>query len=39
MSAYFWLNMQMRWEPFKAKSTGENELESIRDYHQVQKVA
>jgi len=39
MSADFWLNMQMRWELFKAKNTEENELDSIRDYHQVQRIA
>ncbi len=39
MSADFWLNIQMRWELFKAKSTEENELDSIRDYHQVQRIA
>ncbi len=26
MSADFWLNIQMRWELFKAKNTEENEL-------------
>ena len=38
MSADFWLNIQMRWELFKAKNTEENELDSIRDYHQVQRI-
>jgi len=39
MSADFWLNMQMRWELFKAKNTEANELNSIQDYQHVQKVA
>jgi len=39
MSADFWLNMQMRWELFKAKNTEENELDSIQDYQHVQKIA
>jgi len=39
MSADFWLNMQMRWELFKAKSTEENELNSIQDYQHVQRTA
>ncbi len=38
MSADFWLNIQMRRELFKAKNTEENELDSIRDYHQVQRI-
>jgi len=39
MSADFWLNMQMRWDLFKAKNTEGNELDSIQDYHQIQRVA
>ena len=39
MSADFWLNMQMRWELFKAKNTEENELDSIQDYQHVQRTA
>ena len=39
MSADFWLNMQMRWELFKAKNTEGNELDSIQDYHQIQRIA
>ena len=38
MSADFWLNMQMRWELFKAKNTEENELDSIQDYQHVQRT-
>ena len=39
MSADFWLNMQMRWELFKAKNIEENELDSIQDYQHVQRTA
>jgi len=39
MSADFWLNMQMRWELFKAKSTEGNELDLIQDYHKIQRSA
>jgi len=39
MSADFWLNMQMRWELFKAKNTEESELDSIQDYQHVQRIA
>jgi addiction module HigA family antidote len=39
MSADFWLNMQMRWELFKAKNTEANELSSIQDYQHVRRTA
>jgi len=39
MSADFWLNMQMRWELFKAKNTEESELVLIQDYQHVQRTA
>jgi len=39
MSADFWLNMQMRWELFKAKNTEESELDSIQDYQHAQRIA
>ncbi|MDQ6966007.1 MAG: HigA family addiction module antitoxin [Mariprofundaceae bacterium] len=39
MSADFWLNVQMRWELFKAQSTESRELDLIQDYHKVQRVA
>jgi len=39
MSTDFWLNMQMRWELFKAKNTEENELDSIQDYQHAQRIA
>jgi len=39
MSADFWLNMQMRWELFKAKNSEEKELNLIQGYQQVQRIA
>jgi len=39
MSADFWLNMQMRWELFKAKNSEANALREIQDYQHVQKTA
>lgn len=32
MSADFWLNLQMRWDLYKARQVEEKELESIQDY-------
>ncbi len=39
VSADFWLNMQMRWELFKAKNTEESELVLIQDYQHIQRIA
>jgi len=39
MSADFWLNMQMRWDLFKAKNTEGTELDTIQDYQHIQKTA
>jgi len=39
MSADFWLNLQMRWELFRAQSTESNELDLIQDYHKIQRLA
>jgi addiction module HigA family antidote len=39
MSADFWLNLQVRWDLFKAQATEQNELDSIQDFHHVQKIA
>ncbi len=39
MSADFWLNMQMRWELFKAKNREASELSSIQDYQHNQRIA
>ncbi len=32
MSADFWLNLQMRWDLYKARQIEEKELESIQNY-------
>ncbi|NOT84975.1 MAG: HigA family addiction module antidote protein [Methylococcaceae bacterium] len=39
MSADFWLNLQIRWDLFKAQDTDKNALDSIQDFHQIQKMA
>lgn len=36
MSADFWLNLQMRWDLYRARQTEEKELESILDYQHRQ---
>ena len=33
VSADFWLNLQVRWDLFKAQQTEEIELEAIKAYH------
>ena len=37
MSADFWLNLQMRWDLYKARQVEEEELESIQDYQHMQR--
>lgn len=39
MSADFWLNLQMRWDLYKAQQEEGSELESIADFHHLQKMA
>ncbi|WP_200875011.1 HigA family addiction module antitoxin [Methylomarinum vadi] len=39
VSPDFWLNLQMRWELYKAQSIEKKEIESIQDYKHVQKMA
>ena len=39
MSADFWLNLQMRWELFRAQNTESSELASIQDYHKIQRIS
>jgi len=39
VSADFWLNLQMRWELYKAQKVENKEIESIQDYKHVQKMA
>ena len=39
MSADFWLNLQMRFDLYKAQNLESNELDAIRDFHHIQKRA
>lgn len=39
MSADFWLNLQVRCDLFKAQATEKRELDSIQDFHHMQKTA
>jgi addiction module HigA family antidote len=39
ISPDFWLNLQMRWELYKAQNIEKKEIESIQDFKHVQKMA
>lgn len=39
VSADFWLNLQMRWDLYRAQNTESVELDAIRDFHHLQKMA
>jgi len=39
MSEDFWLNLQIRWDLYKAQQTEQEALNSIRDYQQFQRTA
>lgn len=39
MSEDFWLNLQIRWDLYKAQQTEQDALNSIRDYHELHKTA
>lgn len=39
VSADFWLNLQVRWDLYKAQAIEKKELESIQDFHHLQKMA
>ncbi len=39
MSADFWLNLQMRWDLYKTQDSERIELDTIRDFHHLQKMA
>ena len=39
VSPDFWLNLQMRFELFKAQNIEQKDLESIQDYQQIHKMA
>ena len=39
MSADFWLNLQIRWDLYRAQSAEKNDIDSIEDFHHMQKMA
>jgi addiction module HigA family antidote len=39
MSEDFWLNLQIRWDLYKAQQTEKDALNSIREYHELHKTA
>jgi len=39
VSEDFWLNLQVRWDLFRARASEAEELESIEDFHHFQKTA
>ncbi len=39
VSAGFWLNLQVRWDLYRATESESKELESIQDFHHFQKTA
>ena len=39
VSADFWLNLQVRWDLYKAQQSESAELKSIHDFHHYQKMA
>ncbi|MEN8166020.1 MAG: HigA family addiction module antitoxin [Pseudomonadota bacterium] len=39
VSADFWLNLQMRWDLYRARDNEGKELEAIKDFHHLQKMA
>ena len=39
MSADFWLNLQMRWDLYKAKESEKQDIENIQDFRHLRKLA
>ncbi len=39
VSADYWLNLQVRWDLFKAQEAEKSELKTIKDFHHLQKLA
>jgi antitoxin HigA-1 len=39
MSADFWLNIQIRWDLYKAQAAEKRDIDSIQDFHHVQSLA
>jgi len=39
VSADFWLNLQIRWDLYKAQQIEKTEIDTIQDYHHLKKFA
>ena len=39
VSADFWLNLQVRWDLYRAQEAEKAELKTIKDFHHIQKLA
>jgi addiction module HigA family antidote len=39
VSPDFWLNLQVRWDLYRAQQVEHSELDLIKDYHQLKKMA
>jgi len=39
VSADYWLNLQVRWDLFKAQGAEKAELKTIKDFHHLRKMA
>jgi addiction module HigA family antidote len=39
VSADFWLNLQVRWDLYRVQMSERKELETIEDFHHVQRMA
>jgi addiction module HigA family antidote len=39
VSADFWLNLQVRWDLYKAQENEKSELDAIQDFHNLRKLA
>ena len=39
VSADYWLNLQVRWDLYKAQETEKAELKAIKDFHHLPKLA
>lgn len=39
VSADYWLNLQVRWDLYKAQEAEKSELKAIKDFHHFQKMA
>jgi len=39
VSADFWMNLQMRWDLYRAREAEKADLDTIEDFHHLQKMA